>query len=51
MLTTMRIADNRHFSYQYKDELVDFIASDMRKQGLDITNEENINIYLNTKFM
>ncbi|MGB6533986.1 MAG: hypothetical protein WBF33_38385 [Candidatus Nitrosopolaris sp.] len=48
MLKKMTIADNRHFSYQNEDDLVDFIASEMQKEGLD---EENLDSYLNTKFM
>ena len=47
----MTIADNSHFSYQNEDDLVDFIASEMRNEGLDIANEENLDSYLNTKFM
>jgi len=51
MLKMMTIADNKHFSYQNKDELVDFIASEMQKEGLDLNNEENLDSYLNTEFM
>jgi len=51
MLKMMTIADNKLFSYDNENELVDFIASDMQKQGLDITNEDNLDSYLNTKFM
>ena len=51
MLKMMAIADERHFSYENKDELVDFIASEMQKEGLDLNNEENLDSYLNTKFM
>jgi hypothetical protein len=51
MLKMMAIADNRHFSYQNEDDLVDFIASEMQKEGLDLNNEENLDSYLNTKFM
>ena len=47
----MTIADNRHFSYQNEDDLVDFIASEMQKEGLDPNNEVNLDSYLNTKFM
>jgi hypothetical protein len=36
MLKMMVIADNRHFSYQNEDDLVDFIASDMQKEGLEV---------------
>jgi hypothetical protein len=51
MLKMMAIADDRHFSYQNEVELVQFIASEMEKEGLDINNEENLDSYLNTKFM
>jgi len=47
----MAIADDRHFSYQNEDELVDFIASEMQKEGLDVNNEMNLDSYLNTEFM
>jgi len=51
MLKMMAIADDRHFSYQNQDDLVDFITSEMQNEGLDINNEENLDSYLNTKFM
>jgi hypothetical protein len=51
MLKMMAIADNRHFSYRNENDLVDFIASEMKKEGLDPNNEENLDSYLNTKFM
>jgi hypothetical protein len=51
MLKMMAIADNRHFSYEHEIELVQFIASEMQKEGLDVNNEENLDSYLNTKFM
>jgi hypothetical protein len=51
MLKMMTIADNKHFSYQNQNDLVGFIASEMQKQGLDIANEDNLDSYLNTKFM
>ena len=38
----MAIADDRHFSYDSEIELVQFIASEMRKEGLDLNNEENL---------
>ena len=47
----MVIADNRYFSYQNENDLVDFIASEMQKEGLDLNNEENLDSYLNTKFI
>jgi hypothetical protein len=47
----MAIANDIHFCYQNKDELVDFITSEMQKEGLDPNNEENLDNYLNTKFM
>jgi hypothetical protein len=51
MLKMMTIADDRHFGYQNENDLVDFITSEMAKEGLDLNNEENLDSYLNTKFM
>jgi len=51
MLKMMAIAGERHFNYQNEDDLVDFIASEMRNEGLDPNNEANLDSYLNTKFM
>ncbi|MGB6531725.1 MAG: hypothetical protein WBF33_26760 [Candidatus Nitrosopolaris sp.] len=51
MLKMMTIADNRHFSYYNEIELVQFIVTEMQREGLDLHNEENIDSYLNTKFM
>jgi hypothetical protein len=51
MLRMMAIAEDRHFSYDNENELVAFIASEMEKEGLDLNNEENLDSYLNTKFM
>ncbi|HXP48522.1 MAG TPA: hypothetical protein VN922_01145 [Bacteroidia bacterium] len=51
ILKMMAIADNRHFSYDNEIELVQFIASEMQKEGLDVNNEVDLDSYLNTKFM
>jgi hypothetical protein len=51
MLKIMQIAENRHFSYDNEIELVQFIAFEMGKEGLDVNNEVNLDSYLNTKFM
>jgi hypothetical protein len=51
MLKMMGIADERHFRYDDEIEVVQFIASEMQKEGLDLNNEENLDSYLNTKFM
>jgi hypothetical protein len=51
LLKMMAIADNRHFIYDNEIELVQFIDSEMQKEGLDLNNEENLDSYLNTKFM
>jgi hypothetical protein len=51
MLKMMAIADDRHFIYDNETELVQFIDSEVQKEGLDINNEENFDSYLNTKFM
>jgi hypothetical protein len=48
MLKMMAIAENRHFIYNNETELVQFIDSEMQKEGLD---EENLDSYLNAKFM
>jgi hypothetical protein len=47
----MTIADNRQFSYDNESDLIDFIASEMLKEGFDIVNEENLNNYLHAKTM
>ncbi|MFY9795001.1 MAG: hypothetical protein WAK17_07505 [Candidatus Nitrosopolaris sp.] len=47
----MTIADARLFSYQNENDLLDFIVSEMQKEGLDLNNEENLDSYLSTKFM
>jgi hypothetical protein len=36
MLKMMAFADDKHFSYQNENDLVDFIASEMQKEGLDL---------------
>jgi len=51
MLKMIAIAENRHFSYDNEIELLQFIASEMEKEGLDVNTEENLDSYLNTKFM
>jgi hypothetical protein len=51
MLKMMAIADNRHFNYDNEIELLQFVASEMKKEGLDVNNEENFDSYLNTKIM
>jgi hypothetical protein len=40
MLKMMAIADDRHFIYDNETELVQFIDSEMEKEGLDIRNEK-----------
>ena len=51
MFKMMVIADNKHFSYNNEIELIQFIGSKMQKEALDITNEKNLDSYLNTKIM
>jgi hypothetical protein len=50
-LEMMAIADDKHFRYDNEIEFVQFIASEMQKEGLDLNNEEHLDSYLNTKFM
>ena len=51
MLKMIAIADDKHFSYDNEIELLQLVASEMKKEGLDLNNEENLDSYLNTKFM
>ena len=51
MFKMMAIAYDSHFSYDNEIELLQFIASEMQKEGLDVNNEESLDSYLNTKFM
>ena len=51
MLKMIAVAEQRHLSHNNPDELIEIIASEMRKQGLDPTNEENFDSYLNSKIM
>ncbi|MGB8937945.1 MAG: hypothetical protein WCC17_22880, partial [Candidatus Nitrosopolaris sp.] len=51
IIKMMTIADDRHFSYDNEIELIQFIALEMKKEGLDLNNEENLDSYLNTKIM
>ena len=51
MLKMMSIAEDRHFSYDNEDELVQFISFRDEKGRLDVNNEECLDSYLNTKFM
>jgi hypothetical protein len=50
MFKMMTFADNSHFSYDNNIELIQFIASEMQKEGLDVNNGD-LDSYLNTKFM
>jgi hypothetical protein len=43
MLKMMKITDDRHFSCDDEIELVQ-----LRKEGLDLNNEENLDSYLKT---
>jgi hypothetical protein len=46
MLKMMSIADYRHFSYDNENDMLNFIASEMQKEGLDLNNEDNLDSYL-----
>ncbi|HET7146975.1 MAG TPA: hypothetical protein VFI73_00605 [Candidatus Nitrosopolaris sp.] len=48
-LKMMAIADQKHQNYENEIELIEIIASEMKKQGLDLT--ENLESYLNSKIM
>ena len=51
MLKMIAVAEQRHLNHNNPDELIELIASEMRKQGLDPTNEDNFDSYLNSKIM
>ena len=51
MLKMIAVAEQRHLTHNNPEELIELIASEMRKQGLDPTNEENFDSYLNSKIM
>jgi hypothetical protein len=51
MLKMIAVAEQRHLSHNNPDELIELFASEMQKQGLDPTNEENFDSYLNSKIM
>ena len=49
MLKMITIAEQRHLNYNNPYELIELIASEMRKQGFDPTNEDNFDSYLNSR--
>jgi hypothetical protein len=51
MLKMIAVAEQRHLNHDNLEELIELIASEMRKQGLDPTNEDNFDCYLNSKIM
>ena len=51
MLKMIAVAEQRHLSHNNPDELIELIALEMRKQGLDQTNEEKYDSYINSKIM
>ena len=51
LLKMIAVAEQRHLNHNNPDELIELIASEMRKQGLDPTNEDNFDSYLNSKIM
>jgi hypothetical protein len=51
MLKMIAAAEQRHLGHSNPDELIELIASEMRKQGLDASNEENFDSYVNSKIM
>jgi hypothetical protein len=50
-LKMMAIADQKHLNHDNETELIEIIASEMQGQGLDPTNEENLDSYLNSRIM
>ena len=50
ILMLMVIADKEHLRYANEQELWNLISIQMQKQGVDPTNEESIDSYINSKF-
>jgi hypothetical protein len=50
-LKMITVAEQRHLNHNNQDELIEIIASEMQKEGLDLNNEENLDSYLNSKIM
>ena len=48
MLKMLAIADQKHLNHDNETELIDIIASEMQRQGLNPTNEDNFDSYLNS---
>lgn len=46
MLKMIAVAEQRHLSHNNPDELIELVASEMRKHGLDPTNVDNFDSYL-----
>jgi hypothetical protein len=51
MLKLFTVAERRHLNHNNLYKLIEIIASEMQKEGLDLNNEENLDSYLNTKIM
>lgn len=51
MLKMLAIADQKHLNHDHETELIDIIASEMQRQGLDPTNEDNFDSYLNSNII
>jgi hypothetical protein len=49
MLKMIAVAEERHLNHNNSDELIALIASEMQKQGLDPTNEDSFDGYLNSR--
>lgn len=50
-LKMMSFANQKHLNHDNETELIEIIASEMQGLGLDPTNEENLDSYLNSEFM
>ncbi|MGA9152604.1 MAG: hypothetical protein WBZ36_18670 [Candidatus Nitrosopolaris sp.] len=50
-LKMITVAEQKNLNHNNPDELIQIIASEMQKEGLDLNNEENLDSYLNSKVM
>jgi hypothetical protein len=51
MLKMITIVEQRNLNHNNPEELIEVFASEMQKQGLDPTNEDDLDGYINSKIM
>jgi len=51
ILKMITIVEQRNLNHNNPEELIEVFASEMQKQGLDPTNEDDFDGYINSKIM